>query len=374
MVRLGVTIVILHAFGQCALAQETPEANKNNQAISIQETIEELDNFVTQLTQKDEFSGTVLWAKNRRVLYSTARGLASKRFNVPNNLQTRFSLASLNKMFTATATMQLVEQKQLSLNDTLDQYLDESWLPTALSSKIEIQHLLSHSSGLGSYFTEQFFNTTKSMYRLLEDFKPLIATDTLKFEPGTGYRYSNNGMLLLGAVISTVSGEDYFNYVRRHIYAPTGMTRSGCYDMDQPIQNLAIGYNANPEKETGWENNFFWKAVRGGPAGGCYSTVEDMFKFATSLINYGFLNEENTALLYSPKPEFHKESYGFGFKISGTPDNRIVGHRGGFVGMSSNLDIFLDAGHISVVLSNYGGGSIPVYKKIRTLVDRLEGN
>ncbi len=345
-----------------AIGQETNTKSPRSAAMV------ELDAFINDLVEKDVFSGTVLLAKDGEILYSTARGLASKRFNVPNNLQTKFSLASMNKMFTATAVMQLVEQNKISLNDKLDQYLDESWLPKEISGKIEIQHLLTHSSGLGSYFTEEFFEASKSQYRDLDDFKLLVAADTFKFEPGTGYHYSNNGMLLLGVVIEAVSGQDYFEYIHSNIYKPVGMTSSGCYDMDQPVPNLAIGYNANPEKETGWENNFYWKAVRGGPAGGCYSTVEDMLRFANALTSYKFISEKNTNALYTSKPEFHDVSYGYGFKISGTPDNRIIGHRGGFVGISSNLDIFLDSGYVSVVLSNYGGGSIPVYEKIRDLV------
>lgn len=338
------------------------------------DTLIELDAFISDLVEKDTFSGTVLLAKDGKILYSAAHGQASKSFNVPNNVQTKFNLASLNKMFTATAIMQLMEAGRLSLTDSLDSFTDESWLPKQVSSKIQIQHLLTHSSGLGSYFTDEFFNGSKIRFIDLEDFKPIVSKDTLEFEPGSGYRYSNNGMLLLGVVIETVTGQSYFDHIREAIYKPAGMINSGCFERNQPAQNLAVGYHANPDKKTGWENNHHWIAAKGGPAGGCYSTVKDLYRYTEALSGHKLLNQKNTEDMYTPKPEFHEQSYGYGFKISGTPNNRIVGHRGGFVGMSSNLDIFLDSGYISVVLSNYSGGSIPVYKRIRDLVEQLEAH
>jgi len=347
-------------------------AYADDQPLTEQVAIQSLDAYVRKLVEDEVFSGTMLWAKDGKILYSAAYGLANRPFNVPNNLKTKFNLASLNKMFTSTAIMQLVESGKLSLTDTLDTFVDESWLPNALSGKIQIQHLLTHSSGLGSYFTDEFFDASKARFAELEDFKPLIKKDTLKFEPGTGYRYSNNGMLLLGVVIEAVTGDSYFDHVRSAIYTPAGMINSGCFPRSQPTQNLAVGYHANPEKETGWENNYLWIADKGGPAGGCYSTVEDLHAFSKMLIGHKLLSRENTEIMHTLKPEFHEQSYGYGFKISGTPTNRIVGHRGGFIGMSSNLDIFLDSGYISVVLSNHSGGSIPVYNEIRRLVDQIE--
>jgi len=367
-----IAIFFVVTLGGNIYADQTSTPEVRPSPITPNEAIKELSKFVDKMTDEGVFSGTVLLAKDGKVLYAAARGMASKRFNVPNNLQTKFSLASMNKMFTATAILQLAEKNKISLTDKLSQYLDESWLPKEISSKIEIQHLLTHASGLSSYFTDRFFESSKSQFVNLADFKPFIVTDTLKFEPGTDYKYSNNGMLLLGAVIESVTDEDYFEFIRRNIYLPANMINSDCYRMDEPVPNLAIGYNASPERQTGWINNFYWKPLRGGPAGGCYSTVEDLHNFATTLTSYKFLNRENTASLYSPKHEFHQKPYGYGFKISGTPGNRIVGHRGGFVGISSNLDIFLDAGYVSVVLSNHGGGSIPIYEKIRELIKKMD--
>ena len=117
--------------------------------------VQQLDAMVNRLADADAFSGTVLLAKDGQVLYETARGLASKRFDVPNRIDTKFNLGSMNKMFTAVAIMQLVQRGELSLEDRLGQFLSTDWLPQEVSDKIQIKHLLTHTSGLGSYFNDR---------------------------------------------------------------------------------------------------------------------------------------------------------------------------------------------------------------------------
>ena len=341
-------------------------------SLTIEEALEELDSYVKRMAEKDVFSGSVLLAKGDKVLYKAAYGLASKRFGVPNNLQTKFNLGSMNKMFTSIAAMQLVEGGKLSLDDKLSKFADESWLPKDVSDKIEIRHLLTHSSGLGSYFNQTYMNTSKNRYRDLDDYKPLIIDETLRFEPGTDNSYSNTGMFMLGVVIEKVSDQNYFNYIRDHIYEPAGMTNSDSYEMDQPVPNLAIGYEPNRHNETGWSNNLYSHVLKGGPAGGGFSTVEDLHLFALALTQFKLLDKKSTEELYSPKPDLHSPSYGYGFGVRGTPNDRIVGHNGGFEGINSNLDIYLDQGYVSAVMSNYGGGARPIENKIRELLELID--
>lgn len=371
MYRLLITAFATLLLGHNTYAAEPEKAAENSSPLTLEKAIKELDYYVGQLTEEDVFSGTILLAKGKKILYSTARGMASKRFNVPNNLQTKLNLGSMNKMFTAVAIMQLIEKEKISLDDKLSKFLDESWISKDISDKIEIQHLLSHSSGLGSYFTRQFADTSKNHFRALADYKPLIIEDTLQFEPGTAAHYSNTGIFLLGAVIEAVTGDDYFDYVQRNIYKPADMINSGCYEMDQPIPNLAMGYFPSDSNTTGWTNNLYLHVLKGGPAGGCFSTVEDLHNFANALTSYKLLGRDNTETIYSKKTELHSGSYGYGFSVRGNPGNRIVGHSGGFYGISSNMDIFLDAGFISVVLSNYSGGSKLIREKIQELIRRI---
>ncbi len=340
--------------------------------LTMEAALEELDGFVKRMASRDVFSGCVLLARGDKVLYKAAYGMASKRFNVANNLQTKFNLGSMNKMFTSTAIMQLVAAGKLSLTDKLSQFADESWLSKDITNKIEIQHLLTHSSGLGSYFNRTYQDTSKNLYRALDDYKPLMKDETLRFEPGSTTRYSNTGMFMLGVVIEKVSGLDYFSYIRKHIYDPAGMINTDSFEMDQPVPNLAIGYEQNYHNETGWRNNIYRHVLKGGPAGGGFSTVEDLHRFALALTQFKLLDRKHSEMLYSAKPDLHSPGYGFGFSIGGTHTDRIVGHGGGFDGISSNLDIYLDLGYVSAVMSNHGRGSRPIEDKIRELLSRVE--
>ncbi|HAS40558.1 MAG TPA: serine hydrolase [Microscillaceae bacterium] len=340
--------------------------------LTMQQAIIELKGYVKRMAQRDVFSGSVLLAKGDKVLYKAAYGLASKRFNVPNNVQTKFNLGSMNKMFTATAIMQLVQAGKLSLSDKLSKFADESWLPKEMTDKIEIRHLLTHTSGLGSYFNRTYMKNSKNNYRVLADYKPLIKNEKLRFEPGTNWGYSNTGMFMLGVVIEKISGQSYFDYIRKHIYKPAGMINTDSYEMDQPVPNLAIGYEPNDKNETGWKNNIYQHVLKGGPAGGGFSTVEDLHRFALALTNYKLLSKQMTAQLYAPKPKLNSPRYGYGFSVRGAASERIVGHGGGFLGISANLDIHLAEGYVVAVMSNYGTGARPIERKITELLKRVK--
>jgi CubicO group peptidase (beta-lactamase class C family) len=335
-----------------------------------EEVVKQLNQYLKELAAKNEFSGSVLLAKGEDVLVQEAYGLASKRFNVPNNIDTKFNLGSMNKMFTSIGIMQLVESGKLSLSDKLSDFIDENWLSKKISQKIQITNLLDHTSGLDNYFNRTYMNTSKNNFRKLDDYKPLIVDSSLLFEPGSEARYSNTGMFMLGVVIEKVSGEDYFSYIRKNIYQKAKMVNSDSYEMDQPISNLAIGYEPNDKNETGWKNNNYIHVLKGGPAGGGFSTVQDLHNFALALTNYKLVSKKLTDESYSVKSKLSYVDYGYGFNVRGEANNRIVGHGGGFPGIGSNLDIFLDQGYIAVVMSNYGRGDRDVRNKIRELLKK----
>ncbi len=256
--------------------------------------IKELEAFLDKLTTADAFSGSVLLAKDGKVLFKAARGQASKRFNVPNRVDTKFNLGSMNKMFTGVAVAQLVQRGKLSLDDPISKYVSTDWLPREMADKIKVKHLLTHTSGLGSYFTDEFMNASRTRFRDIDDYKPIISTSELAFEPGTDWQYSNTGMFLAGVVVEQASGMGYHDYIRKHVTGPAGMTNTYCYEMDQPVPNLAIGYSRDSSNETGWTNNILKHVVKGGPAGGGFSTVEDLLAFDIALRAHKLLNAEYT--------------------------------------------------------------------------------
>lgn len=327
-------------------------------------TIEE---FVKALASVDAFSGSVLLAKDGKVLYSGAYGSANKDFGAANTIDTKFNLGSMNKMFTSVGIAQLVEQGRLSYDDPLAKYLPD--FPSAdAARKIRIRHLLTHTSGLGSYFNDEFFRSSRDRFRSVDDMMQLAKGETLAFEPGTRWSYSNTGMLVLGKVIEVVSGRDYFDYVREHIAKPLGMTHTDAYELDRVNENLAVGYEKEYDDDgtKRYRNNIFLHVMRGGPAGGGYSTAPDLLRFAEALKAGKLVSPATFELMTTPKPDVSSPRYGYGFQLD--TNAGIAGHSGGFPGINSNLDIFKGTGYVAVVMANYGDAGQPVVEKIRSLV------
>ena len=315
--------------------------------------------YVDRLTAADLFSGKVLLARDGKPFYTKACGLASKAFNVPNRLDTKFNLGSMNKMFTAVAVAQLAQQGKLAFDDVLVKHLPD-YPNKEVASKITIHQLLTHTSGLGDYFTDKFMETSKDRYRRIQDFFPLFVDKPLTGEPGKAFRYSNAGFMVLGAVIEKVSGENYFDHVRKHIYKPSGMSNTDAYEMDRDTPNLAIGYTqgrmGGSGAADGPRNNLFLQVVKGGPAGGGFSTVEDLLRFDIALRNGKLLGKRHAELVLAGKVNPVRRGnakYAYGFSDEPYRGTRIVGHGGGFPGINGQLDVYHDKGYTVAVLSNY---------------------
>jgi len=267
--------------------------------------------------------------------------------------------------------MQLVERGKLSLDDPVSKYLGDDWLPKVDKSKVKVRHVLTHTSGLGSYFTQEFDRSSRTLYRTVDDWKPLVRDEMLSFEPGTQWQYSNTGMLIAGAVIEKASGTDYYDYVRGHITGPAGMTRTDCCETDKVNRNLAVGYDKEiaADGSVTYHNNLYLHVVRGGPAGGGFSTVEDLLRFDQALRGGKLVTRESLDQLWRTYPELSSEGYGLGFVVDRSAAGTIVGHSGGFNGISAVLSMYLDAGYTIAVLSNYGGGAATVVEgKARELI------
>jgi CubicO group peptidase (beta-lactamase class C family) len=327
----------------------------------------ELETLVKKLADADVFSGTVLLAKDGVPIFKGAYGIANKDFNVPNRIDTKFNLGSMNKMFTAVSIAQLVERGKLSFDDPLSKFLPD-FPDKASAEKIKIKHLLSHTAGLGGYFSQKWDESSRASYRTVDDMmKRAAADEKLLFEPGTRWQYSNTGMLVLGKVIEIVSGQNYYDYVRENITKPAGMINTDCYELDKVNTNLAIGYDKEyTDNGITFANNIFAHVLRGGPQGGGYSTVEDLLKFDVALRSNKLVGAEYVKMLLSAKPELKSPNYGYGFQIDN--DGQIAGHSGGFIGIHSNLDMFLGTGWTAVMMSNYSRGAEPVQQKMRELI------
>ncbi|WP_375771350.1 beta-lactamase family protein [Archangium gephyra] len=295
---------------------KSPSGERAVKKLTDVERARELKLYVQKLAGADVFSGAVLLAKDGKVLFEKAYGEASKDFHVANRTDTKFNLGSMNKMFTAVAIAQLAERGKLSFEDPLAKFLPE--FPTKeAAQKIKLKHLLTHTSGLGSYFNQKFMDSSRARFRTVDDMMKLAEGETLAFEPGTKWAYSNTGILVLGAVIERVTGQSYFDYVRDNIYKPAGMTNTDAYELDLVTPNLAVGYQKefNDDGTSRFRNNIFQHVIRGGPAGGGYSTVGDLLKFDTALRANKLVGAEYVRQLLSAKPELNSPGYGYGFNV-----------------------------------------------------------
>lgn len=333
-----------------------------------------LAEFVERLAAADAFCGAVLLARDGTVLYEKAFGIANRDCDMPNRVDTRFNLASAGKMFTAVAIAQLVERGNLAFGDSLDRFLSADWLSPEASRTIRIEHLLTHTSGLGDYFDGPFQTSSRLLFREVSDYRPLVCKDVPRFPPGSKWSYSNTGYLLLGAVIEKVSGRSYFEHVRENVFAPAGMSDTDSFELDRPVKNLAVGYSVEygpPGTPPTYRNNVFRHVLRGSPAGGGYSTVRDLLKFDQALRSGKLLRRETFERMITSRPDLHQPpDYACGFVLSGEPGGRIVGHGGGGgdMGINASFLMYLDSGYTAIVLSNSSDGAEIVEKRVVELL------
>ena len=304
--------------------------------------------------RRDAFSGAILIAQGSHVITEGVCGDASKRYHVANKMDTKFNIASIGKMFTAVAIGQLAEAGKLNFDDKISKYIDASWLPASVSERISIAQLLAHSDGLAEFLTkESAYQSSRALYRELDDLKPLLQGMQPEFEPGTKYYYANTGYVLLGVIVQKLSGKNFFDYVRQHIYLVAGMKDTDSYALDESVENLAMGYinTAGRMRESTFEG-----LLRGFSFGCGYSTVHDLLRFTQALQNGSLIRPETLKILWqnhSPEVTPKRGGYGYGFELANSKLGPVVGHSGGFPGVSGNVNIYTNSGHVVIVLSNY---------------------
>jgi len=347
-----------------------PQKTGKPDQLSVSEFVQELDAYLETNTEKDIFSGAVLVAREGKPIFKKAYGMADRERNISNQVNTKFCIGSMNKMFTAVAIAQLVEQGKLSYDDLIGKYLGAEWILSEVGEKVKISHLLSHTSGIAEYFTDEFFNSSAEIYRTLEDYKPFVKEKSLTFKPGTRWEYCNTGFILFGAIIEKVTGNNYLDYIREHIYDPADMDNTIVFDRNKTLSNLAMSYEkVQEEGKAFWRKTAYAGKIKGSPAGGGFSTVDDLLKFAEALRSNLLISSESKELLMSVKPRLSSMDYGYGFIIGRSRKlGRVVGHGGAAPGVSANFRMFVDKGYTMIILSNYSEASLPVSRIIRSLL------
>ncbi len=300
-------------------------------------------------TASGRFAGAVLIAHNGTPIFAQAYGLADREHTIPNTVSTRFRIGSMNKMFTAVAILQLAQQDKLGLEDLVGKYLTD-YPNRDVATKVTIHDLLTHTGGTGDIFGADF-DAHRSELRSLQDYIKLFGNRGLEFEPGSRVEYSNYGFILLGAIVEKVSGESYYNYVREHIYLPSGMSFSGSEPKEPAIAGLSIGYTADGVAQ-GARPNTELLPYRGTSAGGGYSTVGDLLKFAIAVQRHRLLNAHYTELLTVGKVVVQDGRIASAFTDYSVNGIRSYGIAGGSFGMNGALEVFPTSGYVVVVLAN----------------------
>jgi len=316
----------------------------------------EIDDFMTALAEQDRFSGSILAAKDGKVLISKGYGMANLELDVPNTPQTKFQLASVTKQFTAMAILQLQQQGKLNVQDPICQYLldcPEAWQP------ITIHHLLTHTSGIPDYADSINVDVQKHSLSPIELMN--LIPKSVEFPAGERFHYSNSGYVILGYIIEQASGELYSIFLLKNIFQPLQMADTGYDNTSMIIKNRADGYlsaTANAE----YVNPSVLYA-----AGGLYSTVEDLFRWDQALYGDQLLSQPLRDEMFTsfapPLPldyfgwrlssdEVTDASYGYGWFVGERLNRQWTAHSGSGYGFTNVIERYPSDKVVIIVLSN----------------------
>jgi CubicO group peptidase (beta-lactamase class C family) len=284
---------------------------------------QDVQTILQQWNKDEDFSGVISVYQNEEPFFEQAYGFANRTEEIPNRIHTRFGVASGTKMLTGLAICKLVEQGVLSFDTRLKECVDSEF--PHYDPAITIHHLLTHSSGITSYFEEDINPDYEALWREVpmyrvrspRDFLPLFQQKPMKFPPGERWDYNDGGFILLGLVIEAVSGKPYQEYVKEHILLPADMQDSGYFYTDQLPSRTAYGYIKNPDGS--WRTNFFAVPIVGGSDGGIYTTAADINKLWKAIFRNQLLNPEMTKMFLAPEirtgHQAHEIFYGYGIYV-----------------------------------------------------------
>lgn len=320
----------------------------------------EFDRLISPILKAGEPGGVVLVARKGRVIYRKAFGLANMELGVPMRQEMVFNVGSLTKQFTAVAVLQLAEQGKLSLGDEITKYLPD--YPTG-GQKITVENLLTHTAGIPGSAPEAI--TSLQGRKDLVGLQEIIATfknRPLDFTPGTRWSYSNNGYILLGAVIEKVSGLSYPAYLEKNIFKPAGMTHTLFGDDQLLVRNRAASY-VYSRAESRFLNAVNDKVETAYSAGAIQSTAEDLLKWNQALESHKLITK---ASLEKARTEFKLPGgrgthYGYGWFIGNIQGSPLVEHGGNMGGFMSHAIYLPREDVFVVVLYNFRDARLPEF-------------
>lgn len=296
-----------------------------------------IDQILQRAASEADFSGVCLVTRGDETVYHRAFGLAHRGFGITNTTATRFDIASVTKLFTATAIMQLVERELIRLETRVMPFLERA--DTVISDAVTVFHLLTHTSGIAEDADEEagedyeLLFIDKPNYAILKtvDFLPQCSCKEAVFAPGEGVRYNNCAFVLLGLVIERSTGVSYRDYVTEHIFRRAGMPGADFCAMDGVCPDLAEHYKrvTHDDGTTAWRKNIYSYPPVGSPDGGATVSALDLDIFYRAIANRSLLGEDAAGHLLTPKVFVknrgeYRMMNGFGFEFQIAADDRVV--------------------------------------------------
>jgi len=345
-----------------------------------------MQNLIVDIFNKwrDAYSGTVLIIKDKEILLSCASGYAHKGFAIPNNMDTLFDTASITKVFTAVAILQLVEKQVLQLTDRITDIIDLSG--TLISTDVTIEHLLTHTSGIaddadeeaGEDYAALFIDKPNYSIRSCRDFLPQFAYKAPNFSPGSDVRYNNCAFILLGLAIEELSGLGYRDYISKYVFAACGMLNSRFCAMDAVNPNTAEGYileEGNNGKLGKWKKNIYSYPPVGTADGGAYTTVGDLHIFMQAILENKLLTQKYSELLCQPhtihtRPHRHglwRVGYGFEY-VEKDGAIQCMYKEGGNAGVEAMCSFYPPLGVSIYLLSNQNDCLFKLHRELQKML------
>lgn len=288
-----------------------------------------LENYLQAHVTVHNFSGAVLVAKKGKVIYQKAFGLANREWNIPNTVNTKFQIGSITKQFTAAAILQLEEQGKLKIEDKLSKYFPGY----PKGDSVTLHMLLNHTSGIKEMSAHPHFseiNPNISIANLKDTLLNLFKNEPYDFSPGTFWRYSNSGYILLGYIIEQVSGQTYRDYLYNNVLLKAGMTNTDMNYQDRIVPSLAEGYIISAG---GWKKSAILSVNVAFSAGGLYSTVGDLLKWNDALKAGKIISKESLARMN--RPNAGDRGTGYGVFVDTFFERQAIFHSGNIPGYSS---------------------------------------
>jgi CubicO group peptidase (beta-lactamase class C family) len=303
---------------------------------------------IADSVERNQLSGALMISRDGRALYQVAYGYADREAQRANSLDTRFRVGSMNKMFTGVAVLQLAQAGLIGLDDNVGRHLPD-YPNRPFKETVTVRQLLNHTAGAGDFFGPEF-TAHRLELRDPRDFVALLGHRDPEFKPGSQHKYANYGFIVLGRIVEMASGQSYDDCVAANIFDVADMRRTGAQPEDTVVEGRAVGYTDGP---TGLIRNDQMLPFRGTPAGGGYSTVGDLVRFAEALAAGKLLEDGHRQFIGAGGVEVGSQVwYGAGFIEYRQSGVRTVGHNGGAPGMNGTLLIFPDTGYVVAALSN----------------------